>query len=462
MTTLDENERLTRVGPGTPMGRLMREYWMPAMLSSELPNPDCDPVKVMLLGEELIGFRDSSGQPGLVANLCPHRGASLFLGRNEENGLRCLYHGWKFDTEGNCVDMPSEPPNSAYKDRVKVTAYPCQEHGGAIWTYMGPRSVPPQFPRIEALESPDGATTTARMTSANWLQVLEGAIDTVHAAILHRGGSEPDWFTEGSFEYYHLKQRWATLAAADTEGGAIYGAYRPGPEGFNYWRIGKFMFPFWATPAAGYMGGSVGDTAYVPMDDYHTMGFNIGTRSRGAVRAGGSRLPAAEDMKLMQAESDILPNTNDWFGRFKSIYNDENDWLLDRTLQRDLWSFAGMPYRTPCEDEAVQTTMGPILPREIEHLGTSDLMVIRVRRLLLDALRDLEDNKAPSGVDTPDTYLGRVGQVMIPEGADWLEWTADLRRPFVDNGPPDQLLMAGPTEVSKGSRYMRHERSPIF
>src|SRR5271163_585620 len=145
-----DNDYVSRVGPGTPTGNLMREYWLPAALSSEFPTPDCDPVRVMLLGEQLIGFRDTEGKIGLIQNLCPHRGASLFYGRNEEGGLRCVYHGWKYDTTGACVDMPNEPAESNFKNRIKAVAYPCVERGGIVWTYMGPRETPPGFPQLPA------------------------------------------------------------------------------------------------------------------------------------------------------------------------------------------------------------------------------------------------------------------------------------------------------------------------
>jgi nitrite reductase/ring-hydroxylating ferredoxin subunit len=441
------------------MGTLMREYWLPALLSSEVRTADSDPLRVKLLGEDLIAFRDTFGKMGLVQNLCPHRGASLFFGRNEQGGLRCVYHGWKFDVTGKCVDMPNEPPESNFKDRVRARSYPCEERDDVVFVYMGPREVPPPLPRIEALEVSQGSSATARMTPANWLQVMEGAIDTVHAAFLHRGASEPEWFPEGSFEYYGLKQRWATLVSAETEDGAIYGAHRPGPEGSNYWRIGKFMFPFWATPGAGYMGWTVGDTAYVPMDDSHTMVFNISAKGP-RIRSGGDRRPKPEEMPT---ELELLPNTTDWFGRFRAIYDEENDFLVNREQQRSLWSFAGMPYRTANEDMAVQVTMGPTLPREIENLGRSDAMIVRVRQRLLEAALAFAKHEAPPpAVDTPEAYLGRVGQVIIPEDADWLEHTAELRRPFVDNGAPDPLLSAGPGPASNGTRYMRHTRSPLF
>src|ERR1700722_11015076 len=159
MLTFEDNEAITRVGPGTLMGNFMREYWIPGLLSSELPHPDCDPLRVKLLGEDLIAFRDTSGNVGLIQNLCPHRGSSLFLGRNEEDGIRCLYHGWKFDVSGACVDMPNEPPESNFKDKVRATAYPCVERGGLIWAYMGSRDVPPPLPGIEATLLPTQRAT---------------------------------------------------------------------------------------------------------------------------------------------------------------------------------------------------------------------------------------------------------------------------------------------------------------
>src|ERR1044072_3652742 len=149
MLSPEDTEYLCRIGPGTPMGNLFRQYWLPAIKSDELPSPDCPPIRVKLLGEELIAYRTTSGAVGLMQNACPHRGASMFFGRNEEEGLRCVYHGWKFDTAGNCVDMPSEPAESNFKTKVHALAYPTQERSGLIWTYMGPREVPPQLPDLE-------------------------------------------------------------------------------------------------------------------------------------------------------------------------------------------------------------------------------------------------------------------------------------------------------------------------
>src|SRR5215472_5033339 len=181
MLSAEENDLLCRVGPGTPMGDLMRQYWVPGLLSRELPGPDSDPRRIMLLGEQLIAFRDTNGAVGLIQNNCPHRGASLFFGRNEEAGLRCVYHGWKFATDGSCIDMPNEPAESDFRSKVKATAYPCRERNGLVWAYMGPRSVPPPLPDLEGNMLPEGEwNVTAIQRECNWFQALEGDIDTSH------------------------------------------------------------------------------------------------------------------------------------------------------------------------------------------------------------------------------------------------------------------------------------------
>src|SRR5579864_4144457 len=181
-----ENELITRVGPGTPMGNFMREYWVPAMLSSEVPTPDADPVRILLLGEKLVAFRDTTGKVGLLANHCPHRGASLFFGRNEESGIRCVYHGWKFAADGTCVDMPNEPAESDFKHKVTATAYPTQEAGGVVWVYMGPAEKRPRLPRPEwTLVPPEQRIVTRYIQENNWVQGLEGGIDSSHVSFLH-------------------------------------------------------------------------------------------------------------------------------------------------------------------------------------------------------------------------------------------------------------------------------------
>jgi phthalate 4,5-dioxygenase len=212
MLSHEDNELLCRVGPGTLMGDLFRQYWLPAMQSEELPEPDCDQVRVLLLGEELIGFRDSNGNIGLVENSCPHRGASLYYARNEDCGLRCIYHGWKFDVNGNCVDMPNEPAQSNFKDRVKAVAYPTVERGGIIWTYMGPRSTPPPLPDLEG-NMAENSMTYSQIRNCNWMQALEGDIDTVHFSWLHVGHINPE-DAVGDFMRYQVTDPIADVLGA--------------------------------------------------------------------------------------------------------------------------------------------------------------------------------------------------------------------------------------------------------
>ncbi|MCL6593831.1 MAG: Rieske 2Fe-2S domain-containing protein, partial [Alicyclobacillus sp.] len=186
MLSREDNERLCRVGPDTPMGKALRRYWIPALLSEELPEPDCPPVRVRLLSEDLIAFRSTSGQVGLVDEWCPHRRASLFWGRNEEEGLRCVYHGWKFNCAGDCVDMPNEPEDSRFKEKVKLKAYPTFEAGGIIWTYMGPPELQPPVPDYEWLRAPKSHCYVSKtFEDCNWVQAMEGGLDTSHASHLH-------------------------------------------------------------------------------------------------------------------------------------------------------------------------------------------------------------------------------------------------------------------------------------
>jgi len=251
MLSQEENELITRVGPGTPMGNLFREYWLPALLSSELPTPDADPVRTLMLGEKLIAFRDTNGRVGLMEHACPHRGASLFFGRCEEQGLRCVYHGWKFDVDGNCVDMPNEPAESDFRTKVKARAYPTAERGGIVWAYMGPRTEPPPLPDLEG-NMLEGATAWAYQQAANWFQILEGHIDTVHVGFLHYGGLSAEDMPPGTFSHYQIQQRSALFEVIDTEGGAAYAASRPAGPGQTYWRVAQWMFPAFSMASSGW------------------------------------------------------------------------------------------------------------------------------------------------------------------------------------------------------------------
>src|SRR5438105_3675281 len=323
MLTREDNELVSRVGPGTPMGDLMRQYWLPALLSSELPAPDSDPLRVLLLGEKLIAFRDSNGAVGLLANNCPHRGASLFFARNEECGIRCVYHGWKFAVDGMCLDMPNEPTESDFKHKVKAIAYPCQERGGIIWAYLGPRETPPPLPDLEGNMLP-GATAWAYQQAANWFQILEGHIDTVHASFLHYGGLRPEDQPQGSFSEYQLRQRSAQFEVIDTEAGAAYAASRPAGEGQTYWRIAQFLFPSFSMAPPGVLGLGKRNACEVPMDDEHTLTYQMSV-SRGRPGQGPN-----QNMNPIPMQS----KSSGWYGRWQPVVQPDNDFLIDREAQR--------------------------------------------------------------------------------------------------------------------------------
>ncbi|HEX5139814.1 MAG TPA: Rieske 2Fe-2S domain-containing protein, partial [Dehalococcoidia bacterium] len=423
---------------GTPMGELMRQYWIPAVLTSELPAGDGPPMRVKLLGEELIAFRTTSGAVGLIQNACPHRGASMFFGRNEEEGLRCVYHGWKFDVTGACVDMPSEPAESNFKNKVRTRAYPVHERNGIIWAYMGPREEPPPLPDLEA-NMLDGQETVIYLYSVanNWMQGWEGEMDTVHAAFLHSGATRLEDTVPGTFAYYQAKQRDARFSVLDTEWGTSYGVRRPAEEDTYYWRIAHQLFPFYAMVPTGVLGLEIRFRAYVPLDDYNTMVWTINTSQPNRAQATVPRGSAAGGLAV---RLNYLPNTTDWLGRWRLEANGTNDYLIDRELQKSGESYSGIRGIRQ-QDAAVTGSMGPIYQRHQEHLGTTDALIIRTRRRMIAAAKALRDEGIiPPGVDNPEIYRQRSGGVILPRSADWWEATEDLRRAFVER--PELATMA--------------------
>src|SRR5207249_2017910 len=421
MLSRDDNELLCRIGPGTPMGNLMRQYWVPAALSSELPEPDGAPLRVRLLGEDLIAFRVSSGAVGLIQNSCPHRGASLFYGRNEAEGLRCVYHGWKFDVGGRCVDMPIEPAESNFKQKVRAVTYPCVERGGLIWTYLGPRPTPPPMPELEATMLADNRIQVYQR-DCNWMQALEGDIDTGHTVYLHLGSVDASEVPPDSWARYALADRAPRYEVTDTDSGVMYGAYRPAEADTNYWRIANFLFPFYAMVPTGVLGLEIRVRAWVPMDDHHTLALTMS-------KAGAPRGTSWSPLNTTEA----VPDSTGWLDRFRCVANAANDYQIDREPQRTNQSFTGIP-SIFLQDQAVTESMGWIYNRSEEHLGTSDAMIIRTRRRLLDAARALrEQGTVPPGAEEPAVYAVRSGGAVIPKGTNWVEATSELRKAFVDH-----------------------------
>ncbi len=277
MLSREENELITRVGPDTPMGRTLRRYWMPALLASEIPEPDCPPVRVRLLGEDLVAFRDSQGRIGLLDELCPHRRASLYFGRNEDCGLRCVYHGWKFDVTGQCTDMMNEPAETDFSQKVRTPAYPTAELGGVIWAYLGPAEKMPPLPKFAWTQAPETHRhVTKVIQECNWLQGLEGGIDTSHAPILHRLMSETS--TRGGFKPSSpfVRGKAPQLLVDLTDYGYQYAGIRPLDEAEMHVRTYQFILPFHQIRPSKSESGLPLDAGHcwVPMDDGTTMVFN--------------------------------------------------------------------------------------------------------------------------------------------------------------------------------------------
>ena len=418
-----ENQFLTRVGPGTPMGSLLRQYWIPFLQSNDLPEPDGAPVRVRLLCENLVAFRNTDGHVGLIDHVCAHRCASLFFGRNEENGLRCLYHGWKFDLEGRCVDTPNEPPGSRFHEKIRIAAYPCVERNGILWTCMGPRrhELPPLPELGWALVGPNRRGALRYQRACNWLQAMEGDFDSSHLGFLHLAFDPKLQGTahgpKAGIDYYRNIARMdkqPLLDVRETNVGVMYGARRAADGGKFYWRVTQFMLPFYTSVPA--FGGKNRDKVWVPLDDTHTMVWEP--------HWSASRELSPEEQKGWEDRvppSGFLPDTDDWLGKGRFAANLENDFLLDRERQKNC-NFSGLENVTPIQDAAMQESMGPIVDRTKEHLGASDAAVIAMRRRLFHAAREFsEQQRVPPGVDRPGHYRRHGDQLLLSSGDSWIE-----------------------------------------
>lgn len=415
MLTQQENELLTRTGTGTAMGQLMRRYWIPAALSSELAEPDCAPVRVKLLGEKLVAFRDSGGRIGLVNEFCAHRCASLFLGRNEEGGLRCVYHGWKYDVEGNCIETPTEAPGSNFKEKVRLKAYPTLEMGGLVWAYMGPPEKMPVPPKFEWTQVAETHRHVSKMwQECNWLQALEGAIDTAHASFLHRALT-PNTTRPGLKGYWEQSQT-PTLEVELTDYGYIYAAIRPLAEEKNYVRTYQYVMPFHqffpsqiahSGTAAKFKKPMVRGHMFVPMDDENCMVYNW------TYTFGESPLAEEEQREL---DHHIGSSSAERLDDYRKTRNKDNDWLVDRRVQKTE-TYTGIE-GINTQDHAIQESMGPIVDRTQEHLGSTDKAVVAARLLLLQAAKTLSDDSNPPG--TGSSYFKiRAIEKILPKTAEW-------------------------------------------
>ncbi len=409
MLSHEDNERLVRVGPGTPMGNLLRCYWHPALMSRELEAPDGAPVRVRLLCEDLIAFRDTEGKVGLVDAYCAHRRAPLFYGRNEECGIRCVYHGWKYDVSGNCVDLPSEPADSPMRAKVKIKSYPTYEKAGVIWVYMGPAEHQPPLPDFEWMRAPETHRFVSKsIQKCNYLQALEGGFDAAHVTFLHneRLGQTNRVTHDGAPQ----------LDVYPTDYGYTYTAIRRMNDESRYVRVYQYIMPVQqmrsdTTPRGVYDEvQKIDGHFWVPIDDEQTWTWNwiYGYDQNAPIT---SNIAATVETRSGRGEEDFIPGT------FLLKRNVSNDHLIDRQRQKNT-SFTGIA-GIATQDMAITEGMGPIVDRSREYLGTTDKAIIAMRKMLLSAIHAVERGETPPGIDPEKHRNVRPVDRAIPADVDW-------------------------------------------
>jgi phenylpropionate dioxygenase-like ring-hydroxylating dioxygenase large terminal subunit len=402
------------------MGELWRRFWLPFMMSSELPAPDCPPKRVRILSEDLVAFRDTAGRVGLLGNHCPHRGASLFFGCNQEGGLRCVYHGWKYDVHGRCIEMPNEPASSTYKDKIQHKAYPCREAGGFIWAYMGPASLKPRdLPRFGFNVVPEKHRLCHKLlVYCNWLQAMEGDVDPAHVSFLHGnlagpanlpwrerlrvGGSFGSSSNNPSVTTRNLPDATQDIAPAmfvkETDYGLAVGARRRSGADSYFWRINQFLMPGNALIPAPH-GANQQCTMRIPIDDDSSWNFRV--------RWNDHRPLTAEELEDYTKIGINLPEVDPM--TFVPVENKDNDYLIDRSRQGAV-SMTGIKSISQ-QDRAATESMGPIYDRTQEHLCTTDAGVIALRKILLRAVRDLQQGVEPAQPANAAVYHVRAPEI---------------------------------------------------
>ena len=386
MLTREENDLLTRTGPGTAMGELFRHFWQPVMLSDELPGPDCTPVRLRIMSEDLIAFRDSDGLIGVVDAYCPHRNAPLYFGRNEERGLRCVYHGWKFDVHGNCVDLPNCWEGETFKQKVQILAYPTVERAGIVWMYMGPKDRQPPLPGYPFMELPDENVYGNKFeTACNYFQSLEGDLDPSHNAFLHsnlatrKPGTIVPAMWNGDPPLFF-----------DTDYGVQMVTVRPDEPGKVAVSAGHYTM----TTAASVRGGTVVRQMNfrTPIDDANSLFFRIRYNLTGAL----------DERELWEAKHGeylyppLIPGT------FRSVADKSNDYLIDRVQQR-FFNFSGIKSFIIQDVAVTDDQRGPIADRTRERLVSVDEYIIRARRRLMRAARELQEGRPPVAPFHPES-----------------------------------------------------------
>jgi phenylpropionate dioxygenase-like ring-hydroxylating dioxygenase large terminal subunit len=423
MLSTADNELLTRTGPGTPMGSFIRQYWIPFVLAKDL-EADGVPMRVRLMNEDLIAFRDSDGLVGLVDAYCAHRRAPLYFARNEDCGLRCVYHGWKYDRDGKCVDMPNERPSSNFKNKVSLTAYPCQERNGIVWTFMQKDIEPPPLPDFEWNTLPDeNVYLSIRVESCNWLQALEGEIDSSHGPFLH---SRIDGVVPSSQSLaYQIEDKHPKFEILEMDHGLAIAARRDLDEENYYWRVNQFALPFFTMPPPSHSDPTSSGHAWVPIDDEHTLcvmfSFNpngpLSEKNRSAFHEGSF---SGRETGHASVRSETPEATGKPFSKYWPKFALENDYEVDWRSQKTTY-FSGLP-GIWVQDAACQEGMGSITDRSRERLGSSDAGIIQARRLLMRLARALEsEGSIPLSASDPSVMRIRSVGAVLAKDVNWVD-----------------------------------------
>jgi phthalate 4,5-dioxygenase len=402
------SEALVRTGPDTPMGRLMRRYWVPAVLVSEIPEPDCPPVRVQLLGEKLLAFRDTEGQPALISEFCSHRGVSLFFGRNEQGGIRCSYHGLKFNRMGECIEVPSAPQACKH---MGIKGYPCVERGGIVWAYMGPPESRPAPPDLEwCTLPPENVYVSKRLQECNYLQAMEGGIDTSHVSYVHRFEVDTDPMHQGTKALDYIKADGNVIFEIEKTpfGLTLYGRRNGDPDSF-YWRVTQWLFP-WFTLIPPFGEHALGGHVWVPVDDHNCWAWSINFRPERAL--------TEQELTDMKAGKGIHNEYEP--GSWRTKANKDNDYLIDRQAQKDKRAYSGV-FGFAVQDASLQESMGPIQDHAAEKLLPTDRAIVMARRMLYDAALGLDQGKEPPAL-TASSHRVRSAGVLLPRDQRPQDW----------------------------------------
>jgi phthalate 4,5-dioxygenase oxygenase subunit len=404
----ETSELLVRTGPGTRMGNLMRRYWVPVLLSSEIAAPDSPQVRVQILGEKLLAFRDSEGRPGLIDEFCSHRGVSLYFGRNEENGIRCSYHGLKFDRNGKCVEVPSAPQTC---ERMNIKSYPCIERAGMLWAYMGPADKMPGPPELEWCTLPESHVfVSKRVQECNYLQAMEGGIDTAHVSYVHRYEVDTDPMHMGPKALDYIKADGNVIFDIEkTPFGLTLFGRRNGEADSYYWRVTQYLFP-WFTLIPPFGHHALGGHVWVPIDDHSCWAWSINFHADKPL--------SDEERRDMEMGKGIHCEYEP--GSFRPRANKDNEYLIDRVAQKEKRSFSGV-FGFAAQDASLQESMGQIQDHDAEKLLPSDRAIVMARRSLYEAAVALQQGVEPPALQ-PEKQCVRAAGVLLPKDEKPQEW----------------------------------------